>query len=472
MASAPHDAPIDAVPAERFGVTRIQLRSIVGGCVGNLIEWYDFLVYSIFSIYFASSFFPQGDQTAQLLNVTAVAAVGYVARPLGSWLMGRFADRKGRRVTLAVSVSLMCFGSLLIAVTPTYATIGVAAPVLLVVARLLQGLSMGGEYGTSATYLSEVAPRERRGFFVGFLQVSVVSGQLAALAILLLLQHVILRQGQMEAWGWRIPFVIGGIFSLFALYLRRGIAETDAFQETRIKEQSRGSVTTLLAHWRAILLAIGITVGGTISFYTYTVYMQKFMVNTVGMTKEAASLTAAAALLCYLPLQPLFGFVSDLIGRRPVMIFFGAAGAMLTVPLLTAMSHATSAREAFALNFAALFILSGFTSIHMLVKSELFPAEVRALGVGLPYAITTAILGGTTEWVALQFKAIGREEWFYWYVTGAVLISLVVYLIMPETRRTSRLDGATVQPPGSGIGNDLGSSGAKGGSANYLPSPF
>jgi MFS transporter, MHS family, alpha-ketoglutarate permease len=338
MASATHDAPIDVASAERFGVTRIQLRSIVGGCVGNLIEWYDFLVYSIFSIYFASSFFPQGDQTAQLLNVTAVAAVGYVARPLGSWLMGRYADRKGRRVTLAVSVSLMCFGSLLIAVTPTYATIGVAAPSLLVVARLLQGLSMGGEYGTSATYLSEMAPRERRGFFVGFLQVSVVSGQLAALALLLLLQHAILRPGQMEAWGWRIPFLIGGVFALVALYLRRGIAETDAFRETGIKKQNRGSIAALLMHWKVILLAVGITVGGTISFYTYTVYMQKFMVNTVGMTKEAASLTAAAALLCYLPLQPLFGLVSDLVGRRPVMIFFGVAGATLTVPLLTAMS--------------------------------------------------------------------------------------------------------------------------------------
>jgi MFS transporter, MHS family, alpha-ketoglutarate permease len=167
-------------------------------------------------------------------------------------------------------------------------------------------------------------------------------------------------------------------------------------------------------------LAIGIAAGGTIPFYACTVYMQKFMVNAVGMTKEAASLTAAAALLRYPALQPLFGFVSDLVGRRPVMIFFGAAGAMLTVPLLTAMSHAASAQQAFAMNFAALFILSGFTSIHMLVKSELFPAEVLALGVGLPYAIITAILGGTTEWVALQFKAAGREQWFYWYVTGAV----------------------------------------------------
>jgi MHS family alpha-ketoglutarate permease-like MFS transporter len=445
MSSASHDAPIDAACPQQGTVARGRLRSIIGGCIGNLIEWYDFLVYSIFSVYFASAFFPQGDQTAQLLNASAVAAVGYVARPLGSWVMGRYADRNGRRAALALSVSLMCGGSLLIAVTPTYATIGVAAPVLLVAARLLQGLSMGGEYGTSATYLSEMAPRNRRGFFIGFLQVSVVCGQLAALALLLLLQHVILHPGQMEAWGWRVPFVIGGVLSLFALYLRRGIAETEAFGEPRSKEATRGSVRTLLAHRRAILLAIGITVGGTISFYTYTVYMQKFMVNTVGMSKEAAALTAAAALLCYLPFQPLFGFVSDLIGRRPVMIFFGAAGAVLTVPLLTAMSHAASVQQAFALNFAALFILSGFTSIHMLVKSELFPAEVRALGVGLPYAIVTAILGGTTEWLALQVKAIGHEDWFYWYVAGAVLISLIVYLVMPETRWSSRLEDAAGQ---------------------------
>ena len=294
MSGASSDAPIGAAHAQQIGASRVKLRSIIGGCIGNLIEWYDFLVYSIFSVYFASSFFPDGDQTAQLLNVTAVAAVGYIARPFGSWLMGRYADRKGRRAALALSVSLMCCGSLLIAVMPTYATIGVLAPVLLVAARLLQGLSMGGEYGTSATYLSEMAPWKHRGFFLGFLQVSVVSGQLAALAFLLLLQHVFLRPGQMEAWGWRIPFVLGGLFALFALYLRRGIAETDAFRESKTKGRSRGSVTALLAHWRAVLLAIGITIGGTVSFYTYTVYMQKFMVNTVGMTKEAASLTAAA----------------------------------------------------------------------------------------------------------------------------------------------------------------------------------
>jgi MHS family alpha-ketoglutarate permease-like MFS transporter len=441
MASALHGVPTAAARLEYATTARVKFRSIAGGCIGNLIEWYDFLVYSIFSVYFASSFFPHSNQTAQLLSASAVAAVGYVARPLGSLLMGRYADRRGRRSALAMSVSLMCGGSLMIALTPTYETIGVAAPALLIFARLLQGLSMGGEYGTSATYLSELAPSERRGLFVGFLQVSVVSGQLAALALLLLLQHVLLGPGQMEAWGWRIPFVIGGVFALFALYLRRGIVETDAFRKAGVDKQ-RGSLTALLVHWRAILLVIGMTVGGTIGFYTYTVYMQKFMINTVGMTREAASLTTAAALLCYLPLQPLFGLVSDIVGRRPVLIFFGAAGAVLTVPLLDAMSRATSAQEAFVLNFAALFVLSGFTSIHMLVKSELFPAEVRALGVGLPYAITTAILGGSTEWLALHLKAAGHEHWFYWYVAGAILVSLVVYLIMPETRWKSRLDAA------------------------------
>jgi MHS family alpha-ketoglutarate permease-like MFS transporter len=425
------------------------MRSILGGCFGSVIEWFDFLGYSIFAVYFAKSFFPTGSQTAQLLNVVAIAAIGYIARPLGSWFLGCYADRNGRQSALVLSVGFMACGSFMIAFTPTCATIGIWAPILLGAARLMQGLSMGGEYGTSATYLTEIVPGHRRGFYLGFLQVSVGCGQVAALALLLLLQHLVLRPGQMEAWGWRIPFAVGGVLALYALYLRLRIDETEDFKASKAKGQNQGALSGLLTHWKAMLLAVGMTMGGTISFYTYTVYMQKFMVNTVGMSREAASLTAAGALLCYLPLQPLFGFISDLVGRRPVMIFFGVGGTLLTVPLLTAMSHASSALEAFALNLAALVILSGFTSIHMLVRSELFPANVRALAVGLSYAFTTAVLGGTTEWVALKCKAIGREEWFFWYVSGAVLISLVVYLFMPETRHTQAVQGTPGHPAAS-----------------------
>jgi MHS family alpha-ketoglutarate permease-like MFS transporter len=418
--------------AEEKRTEAVRLRSLIGALMGNLIEWYDFLAYSVFSIYFASSFFPSENATVQLMNTAAIAAVGYVARPLGSWLIGFYADRLGRKLALTWSVAGMCFGSLIVAVAPGYQTIGVFAPALLIAARLLQGLSMGGEYGTSATYLSEVAPANRRGFYLGFLQVSVVAGQLLALGLMLLMQRLLFTADQIERWGWRIPFVIGGLLALFAMYMRRHVSETKAFQDGR-RESSPPVVRQLIQHWRNILLAIGITVGGTVAFYTFTVYMQKFLVNSAGLSKENSTLITTGALLLYLPLQPLFGLVSDLIGRRPVLIFFGLSCTLFPVPLFEALSRTKSTVTMFMLCFAGLLMLSGFTSIHMLVKTELFPARIRALAVGLPCALTTAVLGGTTEFVALQFKASSHESYFFWYVTIWAAISLLVYLRMPET---------------------------------------
>ncbi|WP_246190097.1 MFS transporter [Pandoraea captiosa] len=411
----------------------VKLGSIVGGLAGNLIEWYDFLAYSIFSIYFAKAFFPGDNPTVQLMNTAAIAAVGYVARPLGSWLIGLYADRRGRKAALTGSVLAMSVGSMMIALTPGYATIGILAPIVLIAARLLQGLSMGGEYGTSATYLSEVAPENRKGFFLGFLQVSVVAGQLVALGLMLVMQRWWLSAEQIEHWGWRIPFVLGGVLALFALYMRRNVTESEAFVDSARKREA--SITReVLAHWRQILLAIGITIGGTVAFYTFTVYMQKFLVNSVGLSKETSTFVSTIALLLYMPLQPLFGLLSDVIGRRKVLMIFGVSTTLFSVPLFTALSHTQDPLVAFALSFAGLVMLSGFTSVHMLAKTELFPPRIRALAVGFPYALTTAILGGTTEFVALRFKASGHEAYFYWYVTICAAISLVVYLKMPETR--------------------------------------
>ena len=415
---------------------RPRIRSIVGGLAGNLIEWYDFLAYSIFSIYFAKSFFPSDKPTVQLMNTAAIAAVGYVARPLGSWLVGFYADRHGRKSALTWSVTAMCIGSLMIALTPGYASIGVLAPIVLIAARLLQGLSMGGEYGTSATYLSEIAPANRRGFYLGFLQVSVVAGQLVALALMLVMQNLLMTAEQIERWGWRVPFLLGGALALFALYMRRNVTETEAFERGR-REPGPPVLKQLLLHWRQILLAIGITVGGTVGFYTFTIYMQKYLVNTVGLSKEMSTLVSTGALLLYMPLQPLFGLASDVFGRRPVLICFGLSTTLFSVPLFTALSHTRDPMVAFLLSFAGLVMLSGFTSVHMLAKTELFPTRIRALAVGLPYALTTAILGGTTEFVALRFKASGHEQYFYWYVTACAAISLIVYLRMPETRGRS-----------------------------------
>ena len=313
---------------------------------------------------------------------------------------------------------------------------------VLVLARMLQGFSMGGEAGTSATYLAEMAPPGRRGFFVGFVQVTVVAGQLLALLLLLLLQYVLLTPAQLDAWGWRIPFAIGAALALVALFLRRGIAETEAFVQTR-NRAPRENLLAVLWRWRRqVLLSIGISLGGTVAFYTFTVYLQKYMVNTSGFDRNRATLIATAGLLIYMVFQPLFGLLSDRVGRKPVMLIFGVGGTLLTVPIMQALGVTHDPGTALLLNLAGLFILSGFSSIHWLVKSELFPVEIRALGVGLPFAVVSSVMGGTTEWMALHLKAAGEESWFFYYASACAAVSLVTYAIMPETRAASTLDGA------------------------------
>ena len=420
-----------------------RLRSIFSGSVGNLVEWYDWYVYAAFSLYFAKVFFPKGDLTSQLLNTAAIFAVGFLMRPLGGWLLGRYADRHGRKAALMLSVLLMCGGSLIITFTPGYATIGIFAPILLVLARLLQGLSVGGEYGTSATYLSEMATREHRGFWSSFQYVTLVMGHLLALLVLILLQRVFLTDEQLREWGWRIPFAIGAMAAVVALWLRRNMVESESFsrsRETGDPERKQGSLRALMQHPRAVFTVIGLTMGGTLAFYTYTTYMHKFLVNSAGMDSQTASLLNASTLFLYMLMQPVVGALSDRIGRRPILIAFGVLGTLLTVPILSQLQSVSTTSQAFWLIMAALTIVSGYTAINAVVKAELFPVEIRALGVGLPYALTVAIFGGTAEYVALWFKNIGHESGFYWYVTVCIACSLLVYVFMPDTRKHSRID--------------------------------
>jgi MHS family alpha-ketoglutarate permease-like MFS transporter len=417
--------------------SRQRIFAIVGASSGNLVEWFDFYIYSFCALYFSSAFFPKSDPTTQLLNTAGIFAAGFLMRPVGGWLFGRIADRYGRRNAMMISVLMMCGGSLLIACLPTYASIGTAAPVLLLVARLFQGLSVGGEYGTSATYMSEVAEAGRRGFFASFQYVTLIGGQLAALLVLGILQ-LFLSHEELVAWGWRIPFVVGACSAVVSLYLRRSLHETT--RESERKSEAAGSLRSLWKHHRAAFITVlGFTAGGSLIFYAFTTYMQKYLVNTVGMSTTTASRIMTVCLLIYMALQPLFGALSDRIGRRTSMIAFGFLSAIVTVPIMSGLRGVSSPVMAGVLITCALAVVSLYTSISGLVKAEMFPVEVRALGVGFSYAIANAVFGGSAEYVALWFKQAGHEPYFYWYVSIMCAIACIVAIRMPDPSKRGLL---------------------------------
>jgi MHS family dicarboxylic acid transporter PcaT-like MFS transporter len=425
-------ASVAPIPNAPYTASEIRHRifSIVAASSGNLVEWFDFYIYAFTSLYFAPAFFPKSDPNAQLLNTAGVFAAGFLMRPIGGWLFGRIADRKGRRRSMVISVTMMCGGSLLIACLPTYATIGAWAPFLLLLARLFQGLSVGGEYGTTATYMSEIALHGRRGFFSSFQYVTLIGGQLLAVLVVVVLQQT-LSSEDLRAWGWRIPFVIGAMTAVVALYLRRRLTES-ASKEARAKEEA-GTIAGIFRHHKpAFFTVLGYTAGGSLIFYTFTTYMQKYLVNSAGMSIKSASSVMTFALFVYMCMQPVFGALSDRIGRRNNMLLFGILGTVATVPIMMTLRHVTSPYLAFFLIVLALAIVSFYTSVAGIVKAEMFPPEVRALGVGLAYAIANAIFGGSAEYVALGLKSMGHESAFFGYVTVMMAIAFLVALRLPK----------------------------------------
>lgn len=426
-------------PATDFADMRRRVRAIVIGSLGNLVEWYDFYAFTAFSLYFAGAFFPNKDPVVAQLNAMVLFAATFLVRPIGGWLFGYLADRYGRRLSLIASVVCMCFGSVLIAITPTYASIGLGAPVLLAVARIIEGLSLGGEYGASATYLTEMADQRNRGFYSSFQYVTLIGGQLTAIIVLLCLQRIFLTPDQLKTWGWRIPFAIGGLLAIFVAYMRRDLPETEAFNEAKQAVSPSGSLTGLLRYPRELLLVVGLTAGGTASFYTFTVYSQTLLKLTAGLSNDQTTLVIFATLVFATILQPLYGALSDRIGRKPLLIWFGVVGTLATVPLLTMLGTNKSPWMAFVLLALAWLFVAGYTSINAVVKAELFPTSVRALGVGVPYALTVSIFGGTVPMVALFLKAHGHPTWFAYYLAFMVFISLIVYVTMRDTKRDSAM---------------------------------
>ncbi|MBC2867541.1 MFS transporter [Streptomyces mexicanus] len=403
------------------------------GSAGNMVEWYDWFVYASFATYFAGAFFPHGNPTAQMMNTAGIFAVGFFMRPVGGWLLGRVGDRRGRKAALTLTVTLMSASAVLIAVAPTYAVAGYGGALVLLVARLLQGLSVGGEYAASATYLTEASDPRRRGFASSFQYVSMTAGQIVGLGLQILLQRT-MSDDALHSYGWRIPFVIGALGAAVVFYLRRSMLETEVYEADASGGQERGTLRALWAHKREALLVMALTMGGTVAYYTYTTYLTKYLSNSAGLPKRTATLVSFTALIVFACLQPPAGRLSDRIGRRPLLITFAVGSTLLTVPIMTLLKHAGSFWPALGLSLLALVVVTGYTSINACVKAELFPTGVRALGVALPYALANALFGGTAEYVALWFKNAGAESGFFWYVAACAAVSLIVYVTMRETR--------------------------------------
>ncbi|WJY41974.1 MFS transporter [Streptomyces sp. P9-2B-2] len=421
-----------------------RLRQLAAASIGNAVEWYDWYAYSFLAVYFAEQVFPTGagNSLVPLLSTFAVFAVGFFMRPVGGLLMGAIADRHGRRSALTLTILLMGGGSLLVALTPTYTATGILAPLVLVLARLVQGLSVGGEFAASTTFLVESAGPGRRGLFSSFQYVSTTAGQLLASATAALLAALLTEQ-QMGEWGWRVAFLIGALLSLLGLWIRRGAQETlpqalNAVRagETPIEKQAAdrpGLFEALRRHPRQSLLICGITAGGTIAYYTWTTYLPTYAQVNAGFDKGEALTVGTLSLIFFALLQPLGGLLSDRIGRKPLLLGFSLGFAVLAVPLLHLVTD--SFVSLLLVQCAGMVLLTGYTSVAAAVNAEVFPARVRAAGIGFPYSLTVALFGGTAPYVGTWFKQAGHAGLFPWYVAALCLVSFLVYLTLPETAR-------------------------------------
>ena len=414
---------------------RSRIRGIVGAASGNLVEWFDFYIYAVFASYFTHALTaPDMDATTKGIYVWGVFAASFFMRPIGSWLFGYIADTHGRKKSMVISICLMAVSSFLFAMLPTYETVGMWAPFLLLLVRLLQGLSVGGEYGTVATYMSEIGLKGQRGFFSSFQYVTLSGGQLLA-SLLSVVMLMFLTHDQLENGGWRIPFVIGGCAALISLFARSRLEETLSSQEKNDTEQISGSLLELLRkHWKTFLLVVGYTSAGSLAFYTITVYSKTYLTNTIGIADKTVSYMMTAALFVFMVIQPFFGALADRIGRRTAMLLFSALIAIFIYPVMAiAMPYfANSPFIVACLLIFMMILLSFYTSISGLVKAEMFPTHVRALGVGFSYAVGNALFGGSAPSVALQLKAVGFENTFFIYVVVMLVICFFCSWAIPK----------------------------------------
>ncbi|WP_433295577.1 MFS transporter [Pseudonocardia sp. CA-142604] len=397
---------------------------------GNAFEWYDWNVYATFSVFFASQFFTNTTPGSALLATLAVFAVGFIARPFGGLLFGWLADHTGRQPAMTLTVAVAAAGSLIIGLTPTAATIGIAAPIVLLLARLIQGLAQGGELPSAQTYLAEIAPPTRRGLWSSLIYFSGSLGTLAGTILAAVLAGH-LTHTDMIAYGWRIPFLLGGLIGLFAVVMRKRMAETPVFAHattgprTPIRRQ-------FFAHPTLLLRVIGLTAGGTAAFYLWAVAAAPFAIQQRGTDPSGALWAATAATVLYILVLPLWGALSDRIGRRAIFVISVVPLGVLLFPLEGLIQG--QAWQLLVAMGVSLLLGAGASAIAPALFAEMFPTGIRAVGFGVPYSLAIALFGGTAPYLQAYFDQRHETTAFYWWVIALIAVSLVTIVLSPETR--------------------------------------
>jgi MHS family alpha-ketoglutarate permease-like MFS transporter len=424
-------APAATEPAARLNAR--QVKAIAAGAIGNTIEWVDWALYAIFAKIISTEFFPSSNNDVALLSTLAIFAVGFVMRPVGAAALGVYADRNGRKKGLTLTVGLMAGASFVIALTPAYDSIGLAAPVVLLVTRLVQGFSAGGEFGSSSAFLVESGVRGGRAFAGSWQQVSVGGGALIA-SLLGTLATSTLDDAALHSWGWRVAFAVGGLLGLAGLWLRISVEDTDSFHRARSAGLTRSNPlrTMITEHPAAALRVVGITIAGTLTYYIWVNYLPTYANLTTGIPLNKALLSQTLCLAIFVTLLPLVGRLSDRIGRKPTLAGFAVGFIVLSWPLLHFLD--ASFTRLFLVQLAGMLLILGYSANCAVIMAEQFPPEIRATGIALPYALAVAAFGGTAPYVTTWMHDHHYGGWLWLYVSAASLVSLVVYLTMPETK--------------------------------------
>lgn len=412
-------------------------KAIIAGGIGNAVEWVDWAVYTTFSSIFAHHFFPKGDPIAALLATLAIFAVGFIMRPVGAAVMGAYADRHGRKKGLVLTIGLMAGATAVIGFSPTYETVGILSPIILVVARMVQGFSAGGEFGSSSAFLVESAAPRRRAFAGSWQQVSVGAGVLLASGMGAIITSTLSKEA-LDSWGWRLAFIVASLLGLVGLWLRSSVEETDSFVNAQARSEAAGAprrnsvFTMFVEHPKATLRVFGITIAGTLLYYMWVSYMPTYAAVATGIPLNQALLANFIAVGLFLVLLPFAGILSDKIGRKPTMSAFAGGFLLFSWPAFALLNG--NFWMLLLVEVIGIILLLGYSANCAVIMAEQFPAEVRATGIGLPYALAVAIFGGTAPYLTTWMNTNGFGQFVWLYCAIAAAIGLVVYLTMPETK--------------------------------------